>query len=106
MLGELINDLEEYDDEMKDDAIVLLEPPSIDQRIINQYSYFSVIPRQNTNIEEFFENQTQKTVKCVIDKNLRWRVRDMLDHMNINERIMYPGLDGLSMWLKWHYFVK
>lgn len=106
MLEELINDLEKYDDEMKDDAIVLIEPPSIDQRIINQYSYFSVIPSQITNIEKFFENQTQNTVKYVIDKNLRWRVRDMLDHMNINERIMYPGLDGLSMWLKRHYFVK
>lgn len=106
MLEELINDLEKYDDEMKDDAIVLIEPPSIDQRIINQYSYFSVIPSQITDIEKFFENQTQNTVKYVIDKNLRWRVRDMLDHMNINERIMYPGLDGLSMWLKRHYFVK
>lgn len=59
-----------------------------------------------TDIEKFLEDKTKNTVKYVIDKKLRWRVRDMLDHMNINERIMYPGLDGLSAWLKRHYFVK
>lgn len=40
MLEKLINDLEKYDDEMKNAAIVLIEPPSINQRIINQYLIF------------------------------------------------------------------
>lgn len=105
MLEELITDVRIYDEEMGDNSMVLIEPPSIDQRIINQYSYFSIIPRQITDIEKFFDKYTQNTVKYVIDKNLRWRIRDMLDHMNINERIMYPGLDGLSSWLKRHYYV-
>lgn len=46
------------------------------------------------------------TVKYIIDKSLRWKIRDMLDRMNINERMIYPGLDGLSAWLKRHYYVK
>lgn len=106
MLEKLVSDLEEYDHECRKDSMVLIEPPSIDQRIINQYSYFSIIPNQITDIEKFLMDRTKNTVKYVIDKKLRWRVRDMLDHMNINERIMYPGLDGLSAWLKRHYFVK
>lgn len=106
MLEELVSDVDKYDDELGEDSMVLIEPPSIDQRIINQYSYFSIIPNKITDIEKFLEDKTLNTVKYVIDKELRWRVRDMLDHMNMNERIMYPGLDGLSIWLKRHYFVK
>ena len=102
MLGELTENLEKYDSEMADKAMALLEPPSIDQRIINQYSYFSVVPSQMKDIERFLEEHTTKTKKYVI----KWRVRDMLDQMNINERIAYPGLDGLTLWLKRHYYVK
>ena len=106
MLGELTENLEKYDSEMADKAMALLEPPSIDQIIINQYSYFSVVPSQMKDIERFLEEHTTKTKKYVIDKNIKWRVRDMLDQMNLNERIAYPGLDGLTLWLKRHYYVK
>ena len=91
---------------MEKNSIVLIEPPSIDQRIINQYSYFSVIPKEIKDIEEFLEVNTSNTVKYTIDKSLKWRIRDMLDQMNINERIAYPGLDGLTRWIKRHYYVK
>jgi hypothetical protein len=30
----------------------------------------------------------------------------MLDQLNMSERIVYPGLDGLSRWIARHYFVK
>ena len=106
MLINLVNDLNKYDDDMGGNSLVLLEPPSIDQRIINQYSYFSIIPRKVQNIEEFFNDNTTNTVKYIIDRKLRWQIRDMLDQMNINERVVYPGLDGVSAWLKRHYYVK
>ena len=86
--------------------MVLLEPPSIDQRIINQYSYFAIIPRKVQDIEAFFRDNTTNTVKYIIDRKLRWQIRDILDQMNINERVIYPGLDGLSAWLRRHYYVK
>lgn len=106
MLGELAKDLSQYDADMGNKAMALLEPPSIDERIINQYSYFTVIPHGMTDVEGFLNTHTDKTVKYIIDKNLRWRIRDMLDQMNINERVAYPGLEGLSLWLKRHYYVK
>ena len=56
--------------------------------------------------EEFLNTHTENTVCYIIPKNMKWRLRDMLDQMNINERIAFPGLDGLSDWIKRHYFVK
>ena len=106
MLDELVEDLDVYDNEMGKKSMVLIEPPSIDQRIINQYSYFSMIPSEMEDIEKFFCDETNDTVKYVIDKELKWRIRDMLDQMNINERITYPGLDGLTKWIKRHYYVR
>lgn len=106
MLEKVAKDLHGYDEDMGNRAMVLIEPPSLEQRIANQYSYFSVIPNEMTDVEAFLNEYTNNTVKYVIDKNLRWRVRDMLDQMNINERMIYPGLDGLSQWLKRHYYVK
>lgn len=106
MMDRVVWQLDEYDNDMKADAMVLLEPPSIEQRIINQYSYFSVIPGDMTDIEAFLESKTVNTVKYIIDKSLKWRIRDMLDQLNVNERIIYPGLDGLSSWIKRHYYVK
>ena len=105
MLNQLGN-LKSYDDDMKNQSMVLIEPPSIDQRIINQYSIITAIPMVFKAIEDFLDKITENTIKYVISKDIKWRVRDMLDQININERIMFPGLDGLSMWLKRHYFAK
>lgn len=106
MLNEVAQSLENYDNDMENKSMILLEPPSINQRIINQYSYFSIIPREISNIESFLNSKTEHTIKYVIDKSLKWRIRDMLDQLNVNERIIYPGLDGLSSWIKRHYYVK
>ncbi len=111
MLQRCTESLTEYDLDMKDHAMVLMEPPSIDQRIVNQYASFAIIPKDieaadgSLTIERYLDENTEKTVKYIIDRSLIWRIRDMLDQMNINERIIYPGLDGLSQWIKRHYYV-
>lgn len=106
MLQKLVNCIEDYDRDMKNEAMLLVEPPSLESRIANQYSYFSIIPDAVDDIEEFLDHHTKNTVRYVIDKTIRWRIRDMLDQMNVNERILYPGLDGVSQWIRRHYFVK
>lgn len=106
MLSELAEDLDTYDMHMQGRAMVLIEPPSIDERIINQYAYFSIVPREIRDIEGFIMENTKNTCKYIIDKDLKWHIRDILDQMNVNERIVYPGLDGLSTWIKRTYYVR
>lgn len=105
-LASIVNDIDQYDQEMNGQSMVTVEPPSIDQRIVSQYSFFTVIPSGIENIEEFLDKNTNNTVKYVIDKKLRWDLRDILDQLNMNERMIYPGKDGIAKWLARHYFVK
>lgn len=106
MLDTLAPTLEQYDRDMGADSMLIVEPPSIDPRIINQYSYFSVVPRGITDVEAFLKTRTQNTVKYIIDRRLRWEISDMLDQFNITERTIYPDLDGLTKMLARHYFVR
>ena len=106
MLDEMHCGLEKYDGDMGKDCMMIIEPPSLNTRIANQYSFFSIIPMEMEDVEAFLDERTDNTVKYIIDKNLRWRIRDMLDELNVSERIVYPGLGGLSKWIARHYYVK
>lgn len=106
MLSEACESLDMYDKDMGSSAMLMIEPPSVDVRIVNQYSFFSVIPTDMHDIEGFLDAHTEKTVRYIIKKEIRWQIRDMLDHQNVSERIVYPGLDGLSKWLGRHYYVR
>ena len=105
-LNSICQSLEQYDKDMGNKSIVNLEPPSLDQRIINQYSFFSIIPSEIENLDDYLDKNTQNTIKYVIRKEIRWNLRDLLDQFNMNERMIYPGLDGLGKWLARHYYVK
>jgi hypothetical protein len=41
--------------------------------------------------------------KIIIPAELKWEIRDKMDQANITERVLFPGLDGLSQWLRRHY---
>ena len=57
----------------------------------------------NINLEDWVVNQDIRNFKIIIPKELKWEIRDKLDQSNINERTLFPGLDGLATWLKRHY---
>ncbi len=105
-LTEITNSIEDYDKSMGSKSLVMIEPPSVDQRIVNQYSFFSMVPKGISNLEKYLDENTDHTVKYIIDRSLRWDLRDILDQLNMNERTIYPGLDGISKWIARHYYVK
>jgi len=42
-------------------------------------------------------------VKIIIPKKIKLEVRDKLVQLNINEKVLFLDLEGLSAWLKRHY---
>lgn len=86
---------------------VFFEPPSIDDRVINQFAYFSALSDPFLAFDKWLEmpNVAAKVdaKKIIIPADLKWEFRDKLDQCNINERVLMPGLDGLCSWLKRHY---
>ncbi|MEB7454373.1 MULTISPECIES: FRG domain-containing protein [Lysinibacillus] len=102
MLSEVTNDLYEFDNIKGDgdDFIICLEPPSIDERIVNQYAMFTLMTNSNRKLNDWLANYPECFKKIIIPSSLKLEVRDKLDQSNINERMIYPGLQGISAWLK------
>jgi hypothetical protein len=79
---------------------VFFEPPSLDERIVNQYALFSMMSSPDGDLQEWLEERPGVYRKISIPAELKWEIRDKLDQANITERVLFPGLDGLSAWLK------
>jgi hypothetical protein len=90
-------------DRLGDDFVVFFEPPALDERIVNQYALFSLMPSTQARMDEWLERHPQLARRIVLPGGLKWEVRDKLDQANITERVLFPGLDGLAIWLK-RYF--
>ncbi|MCM8813171.1 MAG: FRG domain-containing protein [Candidatus Omnitrophica bacterium] len=86
--------------------MLFFEPPSMDERIVNQFSLHSVISNPRISPDELFARYDDLYKKIIIPASLKWEVRDKLDQANINERVLFPGLDGLCKWLSRHYSPK
>lgn len=83
--------------------LIFLEPPSLDARIVNQYALFSLLSRADELLGDWLSMREHEVFKIHIPAALKWEIRDKLDQANITERVLFPGLSGLSAWLKRHY---
>lgn len=91
-------------DELAEQAFLLFfEPPSIDDRIVNQYALFSVLANPEQAIDDWLHQHPECFRKIIVPREIKWEIRDKLDQANINERVLFPGLDGLSRWLRRQY---
>jgi hypothetical protein len=82
---------------------LFFEPPSLDERIVNQAAIFSTMSDSSANLDEWLGRHPGIYRKVIIPATLKWRIRDHLDQANVTERVLFPGLDGLSLWLRRYY---
>jgi hypothetical protein len=104
MLSNVADTLQAFDGISRGDFALFFDPPSMDYRLINQYAMHSVISPSTRRMEDILERYPEIWRKVIIPKELKWEIRDKLDQANINERVLFPGLDGLCCWLARHYF--
>jgi hypothetical protein len=103
MLERGASTLQEFDRLAEEEFVIFLEPPSVDDRIVNQYALFATMSSPTGVLDHWLAAHDGLSRRIVVPAELKWEVRDKLDQANITERVLFPGLDGLSRWLKRHY---
>lgn len=103
MLGRAAESLQAFDALSPEPFVAFFEPPSLDERIVNQYALFSLMSTPDLNLAHWLRQRPAVFRRIIIPANLKVEVRDKLDQANITERVLFPGLDGLSRWLNRYY---
>ncbi|HZU14211.1 MAG TPA: FRG domain-containing protein [Chloroflexota bacterium] len=103
MLERAAHDLRTFDALSREPFVAFFEPPSLDERIINQYALFSLVSDPNIHLDAWLGAHPETYRKVIIPAALKPEVRDKLDTANVTERVLFPGLDGLSRWLNRYY---
>lgn len=95
--------LPEFDRLSEPPFVAFFEPPSLDQRIVNQYALFSLMSDPTASLDRWLQEHPDLLRRIVIPAELKREIRDKLDQANITERVLFPGLDGLTRWLTRYY---
>jgi hypothetical protein len=104
MLAEEAPDLEHLDRLVSDDPfLVFFEPPSLDERIINQSAVLSAIADPTCHMEDWLDQHPDLWWAWRIPADVKADIRERLDQANITERVLLPGLEGLASWLRRYY---
>ncbi|HUF14006.1 MAG TPA: FRG domain-containing protein [Longimicrobiales bacterium] len=83
--------------------LLFLEPPTVSDRIENQAALFSMLSHVEAPFEGWLARRPDAWRRVIVPASLKWEVRDRLDQIGMTERLLFPGLDGLSAWLSRYY---
>jgi hypothetical protein len=104
MLAEHAPNLEAFDAAADGEPFVLFfEPPSLNQRIVNQSAVLSAIADPEASMDAWLDAHPDTWHAWRLPSSVKREVREHLDQANVTERVLLPGLDGLAAWLRRYY---
>src|SRR3954453_1144043 len=89
--------------ELGEDVVLFFEPPSLDDRIVNQSAVLSAMSDVTASFDAWLEDHPDIWHCWLIQPEAKAEIRARLDQANITERVLIPGLDGLAAWLRRYY---
>src|SRR3954449_6787106 len=94
MLAAQASALEEFDDHgrAEDPFVLFFEPPSLDERIVNQAAVLSAMSNAKVQMEDWLEAHPDLWRAWRIPPQVKAEVRERLDQSNVNERVLMPDL--------------
>lgn len=104
MIAQCADMVFELDSLAPDPFFLFFELPSFDDRIVNQFALFALMSGADTVVGQWLREQEEQAFRhVVVPTSLKPEVRDRLDQIGVTERVLLPGLDGLSAWLSRYY---
>jgi hypothetical protein len=83
----------------------MLEPPSLNQRIVAQSATFTLCSDKGQSFDRFLEQHGlgSALTKFIIPASETARFRDQLDLVDVDERRLFPDLDGVAAEMRRYY---
>jgi FRG domain len=83
----------------------MLEPPSLSPRIVVQSATFTLCSDKNQSFDRFLEQHGlgSALTKLIIPAKETARFRDQLDLVSVDERRLFPDLDGVAAEMRRYY---
>jgi hypothetical protein len=86
-----------------DPFVLFFEPPSLDDRIVNQSAVLSAMRDPLADLDLWLDAHPDLCRAWRITLEAKAEIRERLDQANVTERVLMPGLDGLATWLRRYY---
>jgi hypothetical protein len=94
-----------FDAKDKHAFAALIEPPSLDTRLVTQSAVFTLSSDKTVSFDHFLARYGQESAltRFVIGADDVGRFRDQLDLVGMDERRLFPDLDGVAASLRRYY---